>query len=306
MIRCTHLTKKFKQKVAVDNISLDIGSGIIFGLLGPNAAGKTTLIRLLSGILKNDSGDISINGMQVNDAKSDYGYVAQHFGQYEELSVWENVKFYASLYNVTDELHLMSLLERYSLTEFKKHRAGTLSGGYQRRLALVCALAHNPAVLFLDEPTAGIDPVTRKLLWDDFYQLSTEGKTLFVTTHYMEEAQRCHQLAFISSGKIVAQSSPETIKQALGNVNVFTSRVSYLPEIHQALKKLKGMILVNQFGNECRMVVEPELTLSMLQKTMTSITGDVVNVQPSEPNIEDVFIALTQKTPVIKRSLRAS
>ena len=185
MISCKHLTKRFNEKVAVNDVSLNIKAGQIFGLLGPHAAGKTTIIRLLSGTLSADEGDISINGLQINQAKCDFGYVAQHFGQYEELSVWENVQFYASLYNVNDKPRLMLLLERYELLPYINHRAGELSGGYQRRLALVCALAHDPKVLFLDEPTAGIDPVTRKLLWDDFYQLSTEGKTLFVTTHYM-------------------------------------------------------------------------------------------------------------------------
>ena len=225
MIQATNLSKQFNGTTVVNAVSLNVDKGKIFGLLGPNAAGKTTIIRMLCGIIKSDGGEVTINGMGVEQAKTDFGYVAQHFGQYEELSVWENLKFYASMYDVTDEPHLLLLLDRYGLTAFKNKRAGLLSGGYQRRLALVCALAHDPKVLFLDEPTAGIDPVTRKLLWDDFYQLSTEGKTLFVTTHYMEEAQRCHQLAFLSSGQIVAEGSPITIKNALGDVRVFTSKV---------------------------------------------------------------------------------
>ena len=234
MIQATNLTKRYNGNTVVNSVSLNIEKGKIFGLLGPNAAGKTTIIRMLCGIIKSDGGEIKINNMSVDKAKNDFGYVAQHFGQYEELSVWENLKFYASMYDVTDKERLNYLLDRYHLTPYKKKRAGTLSGGYQRRLALVCALAHNPKVLFLDEPTAGIDPVTRKLLWDDFYQLSTEGKTLFVTTHYMEEAQRCHQLAFISTGKIVAEGSPDSIKQAVGDVRVFSSKIAYLPEIHTA------------------------------------------------------------------------
>ena len=264
-------------------------------MLGPNAAGKTTLIRMLCGIIKSDEGEVTINNMSVDKAKTDFGYVAQHFGQYEELSVWENVKFYASMYDVYDTQYLLSLLERYALTPFKDKRAGTLSGGYQRRLALVCALAHDPKVLFLDEPTAGIDPVTRKLLWDDFYRLSTEGKTLFVTTHYMEEAQRCHQLAFISSGKIVAEGTPATIKQALGDVQVYTSSIAYHPEVHKALHSLKGILLINQFGNELRMVVSPEINKSVLQSALGDVINKDVAVLITEPNLEDVFIALTQK-----------
>ena len=294
MIHATNLIKRFNGNTVVNDVSLSINKGKIFGLLGPNAAGKTTIIRMLCGIIKNDGGEIKINNMSVEKAKNDFGYVAQHFGQYEELSVWENLKFYASMYGVTDKGHLNSLLDRYHLTPFKDKRAGTLSGGYQRRLALICALAHDPKVLFLDEPTAGIDPVTRKLLWDDFYRLSTEGKTLFVTTHYMEEAQRCHQLAFLSSGRVVAEGSPDTIKQALGDVKVFSSKITYHPEIHSALHTLKGIMLVNQFGNELRVVVTPEISESILVSTIRSVTDQTCTFEVNEPNLEDVFIALTQ------------
>ncbi len=298
MLQAINLTKRFNGHAVVDDVTLNVGNGKIFGLLGPNAAGKTTVIRMLCGIIKSDEGEIKINGMSVEKAKTDFGYVAQHFGQYEELSVWENLKFYASMYHVTDEQHLLSLMERYDLASFKDQSAGLLSGGYQRRLALICALAHQPQMLFLDEPTAGIDPVTRKLLWDDFYKLSAEGKTLFVTTHYMEEAQRCHQLAFISSGKIVAEGSPSTIKQVLGDVRVYTTIMSYLPGIRSALLGLEGLILVNQFGNELRIVAKPELKHSTLQTTISSVTGQPCFLEISEPNLEDVFIALTQDQSV--------
>ena len=294
MIHATNLIKRFSGNTVVNDVSLNIKKGKIFGLLGPNAAGKTTIIRMLCGIIASDGGEIKINNMSIEKAKNNFGYVAQHFGQYEELSVWENLKFYASMYGVRDKAHLNSLLDSYHLTPFKYKRAGMLSGGYQRRLALVCALAHDPKVLFLDEPTAGIDPVTRKLLWDDFYRLSTQGKTLFVTTHYMEEAQRCHQLAFLSSGRIVAEGSPNTIKQALGDVKVFSSQISYLPEIHSALHTLEGLILVNQFGNELRIVVAPEINESILVSTISAVTGQSCTFEVNEPNLEDVFIALTQ------------
>lgn len=294
MINVTNLTKQFNGQTVVDSVTLNVDSGQIFGLLGPNAAGKTTVIRMLCSIISSDAGEIIINGKNAGKAKSDFGYVAQYFGQYEELSVWENLKFYAQMYGVTDKQWLVSLLTRYDLLQFKHKLAGSLSGGYQRRLALACALSHDPKVLFLDEPTAGIDPVTRKLLWDDFYKLSSEGKTLFVTTHYMEEAQRCHQLAFISAGKIVAEGTPETIKQALGDSLVYSCKIAYLPELRDALTNLQGMILVNQFGDELRIVVRPELTESQLNETISAITGTACTIEISEPNLEDVFIALTQ------------
>jgi len=293
MIEAINLTKRFNDLVAVNKLSLNVNSGDVFGLLGPNAAGKTTTIRLLCGIIKSDDGEARINGMRVNEAKADFGYVAQHFGQYDELSVWENLTFYAQMYNVTDEKRLSYLLERYGLEPFKTQIAGSLSGGFQRRLALSCALAHDPKVLFLDEPTAGIDPVTRKLLWDDFYKLSAEGKTLFITTHYMEEAQRCNQLAFISSGKLVAEGTPDSIKQSLGDVDVYTTRIPYLPELQNKLMDLQGMVLLNQLGNELHLVVKPELVQSNLESVITSITGKSCSLMRSEPNLEDVFISLT-------------
>lgn len=294
MIQAKNLSKSFSGNRVVNDVSLNIDQGQIFGLLGPNASGKTTTIRMLCGILKADTGNITINQVSSSQAKSSFGYVAQYFGQYEELSVWENLQFYAAMYGINDDVLLLSLLDRYDLTQFKTQFAGSLSGGYKRRLALACALAHDPKVLFLDEPTAGIDPVTRKLLWDDFYQLSSEGKTLFVTTHYMEEAQRCHQLAFISEGSIVAEGTPVTIKTSLKGANVFTADIPYAPDLHKALHALPGIILINQFGNELRAVVKSSVSADQLNTCIRGITKSEVSVDRGDPNLEDVFIALTQ------------
>ena len=294
MINATDLTKRFNRKTAVNSVSLRINKGEIFGLLGPNASGKTTIIRMLCGIIDCDEGTVSINGLDARKAKSSFGYVGQYFGQYEELSVWENLKFYAQLYRVTDQSLLNSLLKHYDLEPFKHQRAGSLSGGYQRRLALVCALAHNPKVLFLDEPTAGIDPVTRKILWDDFYRLSAEGKTLFVTTHYMEEAQRCHRLAFLSNGHIVAKGAPDSIKEALGDTRVYSANIPYIPELRDTLLNLEGMKLVNQFGNELRIVVTSSVDEKTLETAIKKVTQQPFALKLTEPNLEDVFIALTQ------------
>lgn len=294
MIRAQGLTKYFQRNAAVLNLDLEVKKGEIFGLLGPNAAGKTTTIRMLCGIISPDQGEILINGMPINKAKRAFGYVAQHFGQYEELTVWENLRFYAQMYDVRDKVRLNSLLERYRLSAFKHKAAGLLSGGYKRRLALVCALAHDPDVLFLDEPTAGIDPVTRKMLWDDFYALSAEGKTLFVTTHYMEEAQRCHQLAFLAEGKMIAQGTPESIKSALGNVHVFSIRQNYAPLIARAIQAVEGVILTNQFGDMLHIVADEAVTKASLETVLYEVSGRAMNLEVTEPDLEDVFIALTQ------------
>ena len=296
MIEAQQISKRFKTVLAVNDVSLCVEKGQIFGLLGPNAAGKTTLIRILCGIIEADQGQVLINGLSSQKAKPFFGYVAQYFSQYEGLTVWENLEFYAQMYAVTDTQRLNYLLQRYDLAQFKDLLAGSLSGGYKRRLALACALAHDPLVLFLDEPTAGIDPVTRKLLWDDFYQLSAEGKTLFVTTHYMEEAQRCHQLAFISAGSLVANGSPNDMKQALGDNRVYTTKLAYKPEVQTALQQHSGIILVNQFGNELRIVATPEVNKIELENTIASIVRHIIELDETQPNLEDAFIVLTQNS----------
>lgn len=285
MIEVKNLHKRFGKSVSVDGVSLAIGKGQIFGLLGPNAAGKTTTIRMICGILEPDEGEVLIGGKAVDKAKEHFGYVAQ----YEELSVWENLEFYAQMYGIDNQRRLMFLLERYDLLRFKDHAAGTLSGGTQRRLALACALAHDPSVLFLDEPTAGIDPVTRKKLWDEFYRLASEGKTLFVTTHYMEEAERCDLLAFMSAGKIVVQGTPQSIKENLGDYRVYSAKVAYDATLHVHLQAMEGMVLLSQFGSELRAVVSAPLDALTLGEE-----SGKVEWKQDKANLEDMFIALTQ------------
>lgn len=294
VIEARSLSKYYGAQLVVDDFSVAIEQGEIFGLLGPNAAGKTTAIRMLCGIVERNAGAVSINGAAIASARNRIGYVSQRFGQYAELTVWENLRFYAEMYRVTDEALLDDLLHRYALKPFRHQRAGNLSGGYQRRLALLCAVAHDPDVLFLDEPTAGIDPVTRKLLWDEFYALSARGKTLFVTTHYMEEAQRCHQLAFIDRGKIIARGTPLTIKQCLGDVAVYAVKFAFNPSVHKALLANEAVLLVNQFGLELRIVVANDGSRSQLEQVIADETGERLDLVPSELNLEDVFIALTQ------------
>ncbi len=294
MIKLSNIVKKFTNKNVINDISLEIPKGIIFGLLGPNGAGKTTLIRMMCGILKSDSGTITINNKPVEEAKDIFGYVSQSFGQYEELTVWENIEFYAKMYGITDSSRLNTLLNRYNLEQYRDVQAGRLSGGYKRRLALICALAHDPLVLFLDEPTAGIDPVTRKLLWDDFYALSQEGKTLFVTTHYMEEAERCHSLAFLAQGDIVSQGTPATIKESLGDIRLYSVNLAYTPQTTQYLSKIEDIVLINQFGNELRIMVKPKCNIEIIEEILKEKLHSKSRLKESSLDLEDVFIALTQ------------
>ncbi len=294
LIKVESIVKKFAKSIVINRLSLDIPKGVIFGLLGPNGAGKTTLIRMLCGILKSDKGTIYINDKPVEKAKNIFGYVSQSFGQYEELSVWENIEFYAKMYGITDKTRLNTLLNRYNLEQYRNTQAGKLSGGYKRRLALVCALTHDPLVLFLDEPTAGIDPVTRKLLWDDFYALSVEGKTLFVTTHYMEEAERCHQLAFLAQGELVIEGTPTSIKNSLIDTRLFTINLAYTPLTQKYLSEIEGVILINQFGNELRIMVKQECNIETIQKVLEEKLQTQSKLKENALDLEDVFIALTQ------------
>lgn len=294
MVKISNVDKSYSKFSVLKNISLEVERGVIFGLLGPNGAGKSTLIKILCGILSADTGNVEIDGQNVERVKKLFGYVAQSFGQYEELSVWENISFYAQMYGVDDEQRLEYLLRRYDLQKYKDRRAGRLSGGYQRRLALVCALVHDPEVLFLDEPTAGIDPVTRKLLWDDFYALSIEGKTLFVTTHYMEEAERCNKLAFLASGEIVRVGTPHMIQNSLENIDLYKIESKYNPEVIKKLSKYEGVKLINQFGDELRLLLSSSTSLEELEELLQSLLGSKEKLQKGKVNLEDVFIFLTQ------------
>jgi len=296
-IETKNLRRKFGDFVAVDKLDLSIQKGEIFGLLGPNAAGKSTTIRMLSGILKADSGEASILGLnlftQTEQIKQRIGYVAQQFSLYPDLTVQENISFYAGLYGVHDSERLHGLLDLYDLTQFSDKIAGLLSGGYKRRLAIACATTHDPELIFLDEPTAGIDPVTRKELWDLFYALATNGKTLFVTTHYMEEAERCNRLAFLSHGKLVAQGTPAEIRGSLDGRQIFSSEIPHDPELTSALMREPGIQLVNQFGSELRIITGASLTQDKLQSIITEHHAKSFQLTAVTPSIEDAFILLT-------------
>lgn len=293
------LTRRFGATTAVAPLDLEVKAGEIFGMLGPNAAGKSTTIRMLAGILAPSDGTAAILGMDLGSGleriKRRIGYVAQGFSLYGDLTTRENIDFYASLYGIDDDTLITNQLEAYSLERFADRRASHLSGGYRRRLAIACATTHDPDLIFLDEPTAGIDPVTRKELWDLFYRLADSGKTLFVTTHYMEEAERCHRLGFLDRGCLVAQGTPEGIRGSLAEMDVFAARVDYRPALHRALETLPSVILVNQFGSELRLVVQR----GALDGEAGSIIGQHLapdtTLSKVQPTMEDAFMTLTGK-----------
>ena len=216
MIRAEHLTKKFENLAAVDDLSLSVDEGEIFGLVGPDGAGKTTTMRLLTSIMDPDGGEAWVAGHhvvhQAEAVKAEIGYMSQRFGLYADLTVMENLDFYADIYNVPhkgrDE-HIGRLLGFSNLTPFKRRLAGNLSGGMKQKLGLACTLVHTPRVLFLDEPTNGVDPVSRRDFWRILYQLLREKVTIFVSTAYLDEAERCNRLALIHQGRLLACGTPE-------------------------------------------------------------------------------------------------
>lgn len=297
-IEADSLIKRFGAVIAVNGVSLSVPRGEIFGFLGPNAAGKSTTIRLLAGIMTLDGGTGTVLGYnlvtQTEEIKKHIGYVAQRFGLYPELTVEENLGFYSSIYRHSRKIARQKLLAEFDLARFARRRAGVLSGGYKRRLSIACALVHDPELIFLDEPTAGIDPITRKELWDIFYDLSARGKTLFVTTHYMEEAERCRQLAFIHQGHLLTSGTPMEIKNALDEIAVYACRIRYDPALVRSLKKLNGVHVLNQVGDELRIIADKTMPLGTLAAALQHKHIAPDRIQAVAPSIEDVFITLTR------------
>jgi ABC-2 type transport system ATP-binding protein len=227
VIVCRDLQKWFGELHAVKGVSLDIRRGELFGVLGPNGSGKTTLLRMLCGLLEPTSGQARVAGYDVVGAaehiRERVGYMSQKFGLYDDLTVVENLRFYATIYGLRGsarEERMRALLDELDLTPRSKQMAGTLSGGWKQKLALACATAHRPAMLFLDEPTAGVDPAARRRFWEIIYVLAQGGTTILVTTHYMDEAARCQRLAFLSRGHLIALGTPEEIPRHFGQPTI--------------------------------------------------------------------------------------
>jgi ABC-2 type transport system ATP-binding protein len=226
-VRAERLRKTFEALVAVDGLDLQVPRGEVFGLLGPNGSGKTTTIRMLCGLLAPTSGSATVAGFDVarepERVKQRIGYMSQRYGLYDDLSVYENLRFYATVYGLhgaARSARLDAMLNELHLAPRRNQRAGTLSGGWKQRLALACATAHEPPVLFLDEPTAGVDPASRREFWQRIHALARAGTTVLVTTHYMDEASQCTRLGFLSRGLLIALGTPEEIERQFGQPTV--------------------------------------------------------------------------------------
>ncbi len=293
------LTRRFGKFVAVDHISFTVRRGEIFGFLGPNGSGKTTTIRMLLGLLHPSSGKASVLGYdvlrQADQVKRKVGYMSQKFSLYNDLTVIENLKFYGRAYNVWGQeleqrqRHVLDLVE---LTGAEHTLTANLAGGFKQRLALATAIIHQPPLVFLDEPTAGVDPVVRRDFWKLLYRLAAEGTTIFVTTHYMDEAEQCHRLAFIYNGKIVAEGTPAEIKerQMRGHViEIDCDQPGRALEILRQMEKLEEIAL---YGSSIHAVVpDCEIYCAKIQAALNAEQITIHSMQVIPPSLEDVFIA---------------
>jgi ABC-type multidrug transport system ATPase subunit len=305
-IQTQKLTRRFGDFVAVNRVSITVEKGEVFGFLGPNGSGKTTVIKMLTGILPISEGEAQVADLDVRteaDAvRERIGYMSQKFSLYDDLTVLENLQFYGRAYRLkgmalnakVDETIAANKLEKYV-----NRLAGRLSGGWKQRLALGCALMHEPKVLFLDEPTAGIDPVARRQLWDMLFQLSGQGITFFVTTHYMDEAERCSHLAYIYYGELIADGTPDSLR-TLPEVNpAGTHRFEIsAPAITTALRKAREMTLFRSatiFGRSIHALVEETVGQQDLEHELRAHGIEVEEIRPLIPTLEDAFVELSQR-----------
>ena len=286
------LVKRFGTKTVVDHVSMTVAEGEIVGFLGPNGSGKTTTIRIMCGLLTPDEGEGQVLGFDLRSEplkiKREVGYMTQKFSFYEDLTIEENLEFVARLYRLTPVgEHVAKTLEELGLTTRKNQLAGTLSGGWKQRLALAACIMHKPKLLLLDEPTAGVDPKARREFWDEIHRLARGGLTVLVSTHYMDEAERCHRISYISYGKLLATG---TVDEVIDNAGLTTFVVTgpRLNEVAALLEGKPGVEQVAPFGTTLHVVGSDAAALKASLKQIESREG--LTVAPGETSLEDVFI----------------
>lgn len=307
LVNASNLQKSFGDLRAVDDVSLQIKAGEIYGLVGADGAGKTTTMRLLVGALKADSGHATICGYDINrqteQARSQFGYLSQRFSMYEDLTVLENIRFFAEVRGLRSHEWLprsLEILEFVGLEKFKDRRAGQLSGGMKQKLGLASALVTRPRVLLLDEPTTGVDPVTRQDFWQLVIRLATqnEGVSVIISTPYMDEASRCHRVGFMKNGRIIAEDTPSNLR-ALLNGRILELRGSPINTLRHVAHKDRDVEDVQAFGDRLHIRVgenKAQDVLSRLKSEIRSAGGQVDELRPVPPVLEDVFIALSESS----------
>ena len=295
------LVKRFGDFIAVDNISLETHKGEIFGFLGPNGAGKSTTIRMLCGLLRPTSGQALVSGFDVatqsEQVRQNIGYMSQKFSLYNDLTVNENLDFFAGMYSVNKsdlKGRINWAIEMAGLNGRENSLAGTLASGWKQRLALGCAVLHRPPIVFLDEPTSGVDPISRRQFWEMIYKMAAEGVTVFVTTHYMDEAEYCNRLVLIYRGKIVASGSPLELKQKYMTGELLLVECDEVGKALELLQTAPGVDDAAIFGNALHLVVpKASEAISGVKSYLLEHGINATKIEPIRPSLEDVFVSLT-------------
>lgn len=297
-----NLTKKFDDFTAVDNISFEVKKGEIFGFLGPNGAGKTTTIRMLCGLLVPSEGEIFVSGFNVakqpEEVKKRTGYMSQKFSLYNYLTVRENMEFYAGIYNIEkkqDGKKITEIFEKVEIEDEKDRLISDLAAGIKQRVALGCAIIHNPDVVFLDEPTAGVDPILRKKFWEIIEELSENGKTIFVTTHYMDEVEHCHRLALMDAGKIIQEGTVKEIKENVFKEKVYSLYVNDAAKTYNILQNKKDILTnISIHGAYLHILtfLEKETFIIKISELLKENKINLIEINEVEPTMDDVFVKL--------------
>jgi len=311
-IKARGLTKRFGTATAVDALDLTVQRAEVYGFLGPNGSGKSTSIRMLCGLLEPTAGQIEVLGYTLpRDAevlKRHIGYMTQKFSLYDDLTVHENLEFLATIHGVPRNLlraRIAELYEQYYLGELSGRLAGTLSGGQRQRLALASTVLHKPELLFLDEPTSAVDPQSRRDFWDALFDLADAGTTLLVSTHYMDEAERCHRLAILDHGRLVANGSPRELMAALPG-HTLQVECADPRRVQSVLAQMPGVLGVAQIGSHLRVLVEESVRDPGALAAQLAVMGIQTKISTALPNLEDVFVAATRRSNSISNNLLSS
>ncbi len=305
-IAAEHLVRRFGQMTAVNDVSFRVEKGEIFGFLGPNGSGKTTVIKMLTGLLPLNSGSARVEGLDVSvdpeAVRERIGYMSQNYSLYYDLTVAENLQFYGRIYGLDAtrlKRRIEETIELNGLGPYMNRLSAQLSGGWKQRLALGCAMLHEPKLLFLDEPTAGIDPVARRELWDLLFDLSGTGITFFVTTHYMDEAERCSHVAYIYFGEIIADGTPKALKQlpeitphGAVRIGIVTPDATRALRVARTIPELRKATI---YGDSIHAIVEEHLDLKALGTLFAREDVAVTEIRPLTPSLEDVFVELSSQ-----------
>jgi ABC-2 type transport system ATP-binding protein len=297
-----NLEKRFGSFIAVNRISLEVATGEVFGFLGPNGAGKSTTIRMLCGILTPSGGTGTVAGYDISTEaekiKAHIGYMSQRFSLYEDLTVEENIDFYSGIYRIAPEKKKERkewVIEMAGLKEHRSSRTAVLSGGWKQRLALGCAILHEPPIIFLDEPTSGVDPISRRQFWNLIYELSGKGVTVFVTTHYMDEAEYCDRIGLIYRGELIAMGTPEVLKSEFMQDHVLEVMCERPQDAMEGLGNVAGVKEVALFGKGLHVVAEHhESVAAEIHHLLHERGYQVQSVEKIVPSLEDVFVSLIE------------